>query len=352
MGLRLKRCFWSFFSQMIKWREGGITVETMLMKKIQGPAAWTGKELTKDDSWIYFLAEKEIAALEFALHHVKQKGLTVPNLTKEDFPIPDLQELISYFVEELEHGKGFLLIRGLPLERYSDEEAAIIYYGLGLHMGTPVAQNPQGDMLGHVKAVGDPTNKTTRVYQTNQLLPYHTDLSDVVGLLSLRKAKSGGLSSLVSVATAYNEILEKHPEMLGLFYRRYFFAHLGEEKPTLSPVFSYHKGKLSCRYLRKYIELGQELSGVPLSKVEMEAFDLFDSILQDENIRMDMMMEPGDMQFANNYVVLHSRTDFEDYEEPERKRHLLRLWLKMPNARELAPDFPGRNGFPREQMNV
>lgn len=325
---------------------------TILTKKIQGPVAWKGKELTKDDSWIYYLSEQTIASLESALHQVLQKGLTVPNFTKEDFPLPGLQDEIAYVLEELENGRGFLLIRGLPIERYSDEEASIIYYGLGLHLGTPVAQNPKGEMLGHVKAIGDGSNKNTRVYQTNNLLPYHTDLSDVVGLLSLRKAKSGGLSSLVSVVTAYNEILEKHPEILGLFYRRYFFAHLGEEVPTLSPVFSYYQDKLCCRYLREYIELGQEQSGCELSKVEIEAFDLLDSILHDENNRIDMMMEPGDMQFANNYVVLHSRTDFEDYEEPERKRHLLRLWLKMPNARVLAPDFPGRNGFPREKLNV
>ena len=320
---------------------------TILTKKIEGPAAWTGKELTQDDSWIYFLSEKTIASLEYALNEVLKKGLKAPDFTKEDFPIQNLSDEINYFLDELENGRGFLLIRGLPIERYTDEEASIIYYGLGLHMGMPVAQNPKGEMLGHVKAVGDANNKNTRVYQTNNLLPYHTDLSDVVGLLSLRKAKTGGLSSLVSAISAYNEIIEKHPELLGLFYRKYFFAHLGEEVPTLSPIFSYHKDKLSCRYLRGYIELGQEQSGMELSKVEVEAFDLLDSILRDENIRIDMMMEPGDIQFANNYSVLHSRTDFEDYEDPERKRHLLRLWLKMPNARELAPEFPGRNGFPR-----
>ena len=322
---------------------------TIFTKKVEGPAAWTGKELTQDDSWIYYLSEKTIASLEYALNQVLKKGLKAPDFTKEDFPIQDLSDEINYFVDELENGRGFLLIRGLPIERYTDEEASIIYYGLGLHMGMPVAQNPKGEMLGHVKAVGDGNNKNTRVYQTNNVLPYHTDLSDVVGLLSLRKAKTGGLSSLVSAISAYNEIVEKHPELLGLFYRRYFFAHLGEEMPTLSPIFSYHKDKLSCRYLRGYIELGQEQSGMELSKVELEAFDLLDTILRDESIRIDMMMEPGDIQFANNYSVLHSRTDFEDYDDPERKRHLLRLWLKMPNARELAPEFPGRNGFPREK---
>ncbi len=122
-----------------------------------------------------------------------------------------------------------------------------------------------------------------------------------------------------------------------------FYAHLGEDK--VSPLFSYHEGKLSCRYLRQYIELGHEINGVPLSRVEVEALDTFDSIVQDPDIRLDMMLEPGDIQFANNYAVMHSRTRFCDDKDPSLHRKLLRLWLKMPNARRLAADFPGRNGF-------
>lgn len=316
-------------------------------EKIQGPSAWKGKELLQDDSWIYFWSEEAITSLENALEHVKQKALQVPNFTKEDFPIPELTNEIAYFNEELENGKGFLLLRGLPIERYTDEEASIIYYGLGLHMGTPVSQNIKGDMLGHVRNIGELDTKKVRVYETNENLPYHADLSDVVGLLSLRKAKTGGLSSISSAMTLYNEILEKHPEYLGILYRLFLMEHLDDGNPGLTPIFSYHDGKLSARYMRQYIEIAQENAGIPLSKVEIEALDLVDLILNDEDIRIDMMLEPGDIQFANNYTVFHSRTHFEDYEEIDRRRHLLRLWLKMPNARELAPDFPGRNGIPK-----
>ncbi len=212
-------------------------------------------------------------------------------------------------------------------------------------MGTPVSQNPKGDMIGKVTSVGDPKQMNTRVYETNAYLPYHSDLSDVVGLLSIRKAKSGGLSSLVSSATVYNEILTRHPEYVGLLYRPVYFNHLGEALPSLSPIFSYHDGKLACRYLRKYLEDGATLRGITLSTVEVEMLDLIDSIIHDPEIRMDMMLEPGDIQFANNYSVMHSRTSFEDFEDPALKRRLLRLWLKMPNARTLAPEFPGRNGI-------
>ena len=120
-----------------------------------------------------------------------------------------------------------------------------------------------------------------------------------------------------------------------------FYAHLGTDSSNKAPIFSFHDGKLSCRYLRQYIELGHELQKQPMSRVEVEALDMFDSIIHDENIRLDMMLEPGDLLLANNYAVMHSRTAFEDYDEPERRRKLVRLWLKMPNARNLAPRLSG-----------
>ena len=320
-------------------------MSVILKQKIEDPSAWKGKDIKDDGSWIYHWSDQAISVLEKALENVKQKGLKVPDFTKEDFPLTELAEEISYFNEELENGKGFIVIRGLPIERYTDEEAATIYYGLGLNMGTPVSQNLNGDMLGDVRNIGALDTKQVRVYETNEHLPYHADLSDVVGLLCLRKARSGGMSSLSSAMTLYNEILEKHPEYLGVLHRHFLLEHLNNGDVGQTPIFSYHKGKLSGMYLRQYIEIAQENAGLPLSPVEVEALDLIDSILSDPDIRLDMMMEPGDIQFANNYSIFHSRTSFEDYDEIERRRHLYRLWLKMPNSRELADDFPGRNGI-------
>jgi hypothetical protein len=313
--------------------------------KIDVPAAWKGKDIKDDNSWIYNWSDEQIAILEKGLAAVKEKGLTCPNFTKNDFPIAELADAINHFNTELEDGKGFILIRGLPIERYSDDEAAIIYYGLGLHMGTPVSQNIKGDMLGHVRDVGAADPKSVRVYETSEYLPYHADMSDVVGLLSLRKAKAGGLSSISSAMTLFNEIFENHKEYLGLLHRHFLMEHINNGSAGPTPIFSYHKGKLSAMHLRQYIEIAQNKAGLPLSPVEVEAFDLVDSILNDPDIRLDMMMEPGDIQFCNNYTIFHSRTGFEDYPEPERKRHLYRLWLKMPNARECADDFPGKDGI-------
>jgi len=318
----------------------------ILKQPVTSAAAWKGSELNGDESWIRYLSADDIAEIDTALTSVKKQGLAFPVFTAEDFTLPLMRKTLQSFADDLELGRGFLLLRGLPVDRYSEEDIRIIYYGLGLNMGSPVGQNPKGDLLGQVMNVGDLNNKATRVYETNAYLPYHTDPSDVVGLLCLRKAKNGGLSSLVSSASVYNKLLADHSEFLALFYRPMYYAHLGKNEPGLSPIFSYNEGKLSCRYLRQYIELGHEVMGLPLSRIEVEALDLFDSIIHDDTLRLDMMLEPGDLQFANNYVVMHSRTEFEDHQDQSLHRKMLRLWLKMPNARQLAPDFPGRNGFP------
>ncbi len=324
----------------------------ILQEKVTGPSVWRGSELSDDQSWIYPLSDETLTTIDQALAKVKARGLTFPYFSKDDFSIHTLQDELAGYAEELENGKGFLLLRGLPVARYSDDDINIINYGIGLHMGTPVCQNPKGDLLGMVMNVGDLDDKNTRVYETNAYLPYHTDVSDVFGLMCVRQAKSGGLTSLVSSGAVYNEILAHHPEYLGLFYRPMFYAHLGKDAANKSPVFSYHAGKLSCRYLRQYIELGHELAEQSLSGVEIEALDVFDSIIHDARNRLDMMLQPGDMLFANNYAVMHSRTAFEDYAGPEKRRKLVRLWLKMDNARRLAPDFPGQNGFPPPKEQI
>ncbi len=321
-------------------------MSTIRTEKLAGPAVWVGSDFAGDESWIRRLANQDVAAIDEALAGLERRGLRFPHFTRDDFPLGPLEPELARRADELENGRGFFLLRGLPVERYTDDEINSLYYGIGLHLGTPVGQNPRGDLIGGVQAVGDPKKKETRVYETDLYLPYHSDPSDLVGLLCIRKARAGGVSSLASVAAIYNEILEHHREFLGLYYKPWYFAHLCEPMPSLSPIFSYNAGKLSCRYLRQYTELGHEIMKQPLARVEVEALDLFDRIIGLERIRLDMMLEPGDLQFANNYAVLHSRTAFEDHDDPAVRRKLLRLWLKSPVARELAPEFPGRNGFP------
>ena len=321
----------------------------ILTQPITGAAAWTPDSMADPALWAYVLSSQEVQVIDAALQHLKSKNLSYPHFTKADFPIGSLATVMQQWQNELEDGKGFIVVRGFPVERYTDDECRAVAYGIGLHLGRPVRQNPKGDLLGDVQAVGDVNNKNTRVYETNLYLPYHTDPSDVVGLLCVRKAKEGGLSSLVPTALVYNYILKHYPEYLGLYYKRWYMEHLCQPTPALTALFSYYEGKLSCRYLRQYVHLGHETMGLPLSQVEERALDIFDEALNKPEHRLDMMLEPGDFQFANNNVVLHSRNGFVDHEDACQRRLLLRLWLQMPNARAHSPDFPGRNGFPDPQ---
>ena len=324
-------------------------MNTILKSPITDQCAWVGQEIAHKTDWIYQLSPHMLNVLDKALGKLEQHNLMAPNFEKSDALIEDAEFLkqIDLICNELENGYGFIVIRGLDAEKYNEHQLANIYYLIGLHMGNSVTQNARGDLMGYVENIGDKNQKMTRVYETNDYLPYHADLSDVVGLLSIRKAKEGGLSSIVSSSTVYNRILAEYPEYLGYFYHPAWYDHLGETEPSLSPIFSYFDGKLACRYLRYYIELGHDRRSVPLSQVQIDALNIFDQISQDSNLRLDMMLEPGDIQFCNNYCVMHSRSSFEDYDEVEKRRKLLRLWLKMPNARKLAKDFPGRNGIPK-----
>ena len=327
-------------------------MSSILVEPIQNKSAWRGEDIRDRSDWIYTLSPQALTALEQGLEQLATKALTAPNFNREDLKIatPEVQAEFDRISDELENGYGFAVIRGLDAEKYSESDMASMYYMIGYLMGTPVTQNTKGDLLGYVQNVGDKNDKMTRVYETDEYLPYHGDLSDVVGLLCIRKAKEGGLSSLVSTVSVYNEILKNHREYLAYYYHPAWFDHMGEPEPSLSPIFSHHEGKLACRYLRAYIELGHERRNVPLSQVQIEALDIFDSITHDPAMCLDMMMEPGDIQLCNNYTILHSRTAFIDYDEVEKRRKLLRLWLKMPNARSLARDFPGRSGIAKRDV--
>ncbi|MFH7806917.1 TauD/TfdA family dioxygenase [Acinetobacter sp. BSP-53] len=324
-------------------------MNTILKSKITDKCAWVGKDIATQSDWIYQLSPHMLNVLDQGLKSLEQQNLIAPNFEKHDVLIDDAEFLaqIEYISNELENGYGFIVIRGLDAEKYTESQLANIYYLMGLHIGNAVTQNARGDLIGYVENIGDKTQKMTRVYETNDYLPYHSDLSDVVGLLSIRKAKQGGLSSIVSFSSVYNRILEQYPEYLGYYYHPSWYDHLGEVNPSLTPIFSYFDGKLACRYLRYYIELGHDRKNVPLSQVQMDALNIFDEISHAPDLRLDMMLEPGDIQFCNNYCVMHSRSSFEDYDEVEKRRKLLRLWLQMPNARQLAKDFPGRNGIPK-----
>jgi len=324
---------------------------TIEMRAVNHPSVWRGPDMARHDDWLVRLDEADCAELDAALVQAKARDINILALSKSDFPIPGVARKLAGVLAELEDGRGFALLRGLPIKRYSKADAALIYWGIGAHFGPAFAQNAQGDMLGHVRDLGADwrSDMKARGYQTRLRLPFHNDSTDLVGLLCLRKAKSGGSSLIVSSTAVHNEILARRPDLARVLYEPFCVDRRHEEsagqKPYyVTPCFNWFKGRMFIRYNRTFIESAQRFAEVPrLTALQLEALDLMDELCNDPTFCLDMPFEPGDMQFLCNYVVLHSRTDYEDYPEPEHKRHLLRLWLRTSGFAELPPAFSDRN---------
>src|SRR5437762_11008194 len=256
------------------------TVSQIWMKTITGSHAWRGDTLARDTSWIVTLTDAEIADVDHALAAAKATGKSLAAVQREDFPLTVMRTRLQQTRAELSDGRGFVVVRGLPVERYGDDDVGLIFWGLGRYMGAPLYQNPQGEILGHVYDHGRTYgNIDVRGYETNAYLPYHTDAGDMVGLLCLRRGLEGGLSSIVSSTTVHNEIAAQHPEYLGLLYNGYYYirreAALTErgisDRPI--PVFGCKDGVVSCRYIRNQINAGAVKREVPLTTFEKAALD-------------------------------------------------------------------------------
>lgn len=318
--------------------------------------AWDAQQLNMDHSWIYRFDAHAIAELDTAL--AKVRHLPITDIRKADFPLVKVAQDLEKVKLQIEEGIGMAVLRGLPVLNYSKDDASRIYWGIGQYLGTPVTQNSRGHLLGHVKDEGVAYGHKTRGYNTNAKLNFHTDNSDVVGLLCLRVSKTGGLSRITSTTSIYNEILRRRPDLLAPLFEGFYYDLKGEHLPGRTPlsdhkipVFSFCEGKLSCRYLRNAIEPAFAKGGEPATPAQLEAMDLFDALAGSKELCFEMEMEPGDMQLLNNHVIVHSRTAFEDHDEEDRKRHLLRLWLRTDH-RPLAPEFAERFGPGTARMGV
>lgn len=318
-------------------------------------SAWKAKDVQADESWIYRFDDGAIAELNRALEEVKHIPIT--EIKREDFKLERVAEDLKRVSDQVENGIGMAVLRGLPVLDYSKDDASRIYWGIGLHLGSPVTQNSRAHLLGHVKDEGVAYGHNTRGYNTKAKLNFHTDNCDVVGLLCLRTAREGGLSRITSSMSIFNEILKRDPKLLNPLFEGFVYDLKGEQlpgRPPLShkiPVFSERDGKLSCRYIRNAIMPGFTKSNTEPTPLQTAAMDLFDELAQSPDLCFHMEMEPGDMQMLNNHVIVHSRTEFEDFEEDDRKRHLLRLWLRT-DVRPLEPVFIDRFGPGTARMGV
>ena len=322
---------------------------------IDGPDAWRADEMRGRDDWMHVLSPSEVAEIEAAVDAADAGGRPIAAIGRDDFPLPTLDPVLDAIHEELLRGRGFVLIRGLPIERFSVRRRAIAFWGIGTRLGRAVMQNAMGHLLGHVIDLGRTNDDfRTRTYQTRDRQFFHADSCDIVGLMCIRKAKRGGLSAIVSSVTLYNEMLARSPELAAELFRSTHFDRRGEvpegQPPWYEmPVFNWHEGRLSTHYVRRYIQSVRRLPEVPpLTARQVAAFDLLDEIAEDPGVQLRMDFEPGDMQFLHNPHILHDRTAFEDVEDPAGRRHLLRLWLCPPDGAAAAAGLRGALGERRD----
>lgn len=316
-----------------------------------GPSVWTGREMTARTDWIGHLRDGEIAALEERADAFLATGRPLAAMTRQDMTCPELESLTAGWRQELLEGRGFLLCRGMPVDAWAHEKVAAAYFGLGLLLGVPRSQNGAGHLLGHVRDLGLSTDDPrVRIYQTTERQTFHTDSCDVVSLLCLKTARKGGESAIVSSMAIYREMYEKRPDLLEALFHPFPTDRRGEIPPGKGPffeipVFNHYRGYLSALYARRYINSAQKFDAARrLTATEIEALDMFDALANDPVMNLKMEFRPGDMQFLHNHTILHDRLAYEDWPEPERKRHLLRLWLAVPGARPLPPVYAERYG--------
>ena len=327
-------------------------LDTSLPSEITGPAAWTGAQMMDDqDAWLLNLSREDIAELEAAAQHYLSLGRDIGEISAADFPLEGFSKHLNQLQKKLLHGNGVEVLRGLPIENYTQEFAATIFCGIGAYIGSARSQNAAGHILGHVRDTGANSNDThTRIYQTSERQSFHTDSADVVGLLCIRGAKQGGMSLLVSALSIYNKMRAQRPDLLEKLFDPIATDRRGEipdgAKPYMEiPVLNWHQGYLTVFYQRQYIDSAQRFEdAMHLTQAHIEALDMFDTLANDPELNFAMQLQPGDMQFVYNHSQLHDRTAFIDWPDPDERRHLMRLWLSLPGDRPLPDCFKQRYG--------
>lgn len=322
------------------------------MEPVIDPAGWTPENLGDTDDWSYMISDRDVAEMRDAIALVHRNGVAIADVNSASFPLQGFADVLRDVKRELDDGRGLVMMRGFPIEEMSREDAAIAYIGLGAYLGEKMPQNKYGHLLGHVKDLGGTyTDPLTRGYTTHAEMRFHSDGSYYVGLLCLQTPKSGGQSRIASSVTIYNRMLERRPDLAQALTEDLYRSRTGEinpgEKPWFKqPIFSFTDGYFSAVGLGIAIEKAQALPGVPpFTPAQKEAMAMYRALV--EECAVDIDFRRGDIQFLNNFVMLHTRREYEDWPEPEHKRHLWRLWLTdtSPTARPIPKEQrEGRSG--------
>jgi hypothetical protein len=335
--------------QSMRPAETDLPATPMYRAPITHSSAWTVADFKSPADYTITLTAAQLADIKHAVGRINKAGLSLDDLQREHFHMPALKPVIAEIRHQIEDGRGFVVVRRLPVEDYSKDELGMIFWGIGTHLGDGLSQSVMGDRLGHVKDFSreDPL---ARAYRNKQELSPHTDSADLVGLLCLRNAEAGGVSRITSAVSVHNTLLEERPDHLERLYLGYARHRRGEEQPGelpytpyRVPVFSATEGKVSAKYVRTYIEAGEAAAGRPMGDDELAVLDRFEATTKRPELMLDFKLGPGEMYFVNNYTILHARTAFDDGDvEDDQRRHLLRLWLETPGMRPVHPYIRGR----------
>jgi hypothetical protein len=304
-----------------------------VITQVHSPADWRGERLADDPDWRLGLTDVHRAEVLSALAATQAARLGLEEVSREAFTLPTLGPLLRRLAGDVTDGRGFALVQGIPVDGLTEPQHALVAVGIAGHVGDLVPQGPTSTPIVHVRDEGaDPANSTTRSYQHSRRLGLHADPTDVVGLLCLRPARSGGLSTIVSSVAVHNALVAARPELARLLYEPWWFDRRTGDGPDSfyqQPVYTVDAdGRLHTRFGPDYMLSAQRGDHVPpLSAEQVEALRWLDDLSHDPRFALTMDLRPGDLQLLNNRVILHGRTAYEDHPEPGRRRHLIRLWL-------------------------
>ena len=313
---------------------------------IDDPAAWRGDRMAERSDWIVPLDRTMVAELESAVAAVAPRGIGLFDTARDDFPLPSMGGHFRGLLEALEGGRGFALLRGLPVARWSDAENRIALWGLGTHLGLPVGQDLAGNLLHDVRDTGRKfgSDDSIRYYQTSHAIRLHTDGGDIFALGCVRQGASGGRSLVVSAVEVFNEIARRRPDLAVVLQEDFWMDARGQRpdgaRCQVLPIYTRHDSHLSILLKPEYIYSAQRFDEVPrLSDAQREALELFHQVTREPGIALEFHLRPGDVLLASNHTIMHGRTEFEDAPAPEHRRLMLRLWLTIPNGRPLPPHY-------------
>ncbi len=317
---------------------------------IHHTAAWRGDQLFRRPDWRRELTPEETAeilAIKGSTRPGEQHDAAAQQVTR----LPTLAPMLKQIQHALEHESGMCLVQGLPIDALNEEDARHVFWSLASHIGTPVSQSATGERIFSVRDEGYETgHPRARGPNTKNRLRFHTDRCDVIAFLCLRPAKSGGGNQIVSSMAVYNEMLARRADLVDVLMRPYYSRRhnvdTGNVRPWCEqPIFSFCEGHFAASYLRVLIDRAYAMPELPeMTPEQREALDLLEEIAADPQLHINLQLQRGDVLFLNNWVTLHRRDEFADHAEPSKRRHLLRIWLAVPNSRPLDPRFKDNFG--------